>query len=510
MSSGTNQAGSDAGSPDEAIPNVIHGIDPRTGAPFGAGVAESSAAEVAAACGAAAQAAWVLGDPAEFGPARRAGLLRAVAEVLDAHGAELVALADRETALGSPRLPGELARTTGQLRLLAEWVESGGVPELEADAEPADAGALPTPRPALYRTALPIGPVAVFAAGNFPFAFSVAGGDTASALAAGCPVVVKAHPGHPETSRRTAELVAGALVGAGAPEGSFAVVHGMAAGVELIRDARIKAGAFTGSLRGGRALFELAASGRAEPIPFYGELGSVNPVYATPAAAYVRGPELAAGFVGSFTLGAGQFCTKPGLLFLPEDHGLEAELRKAVEAVPAAAMLTGAMRDGYAAGTTATAGTAGVRVVARGGAAGGDGHAAQAVLFATSARNLAERPELAEEVFGPCSLVVEYADTEELCAAVAAAPGSLTATVHADAAGDVLLARRLVALAAGRAGRVLWNGWPTGVAVARVQQHGGRWPASTSPRDTSVGAASVGRFLVPVVFQDVPAEVRER
>lgn len=460
---------------------------------------EATADDVAAACVAAAQAAPLL---VALSLEERARLLRAAADALDAHTAELVKLADAETSLGEARLTGEVGRTTGQLRLLADQAAAGAYLDLiETSADPA---ATP-PRPALRRYARPIGPVAVYAASNFPFAFSVAGGDTASALAAGCPVVVKAHPGHPATSQRTAELVLAALAEAGAPAGTFALLHGFEAGRLLVTDPRIRAAAFTGSVRGGRALYDLA-SGRPDPIPFYGELGSVNPVVVTPAAAAARGAEVARGYTASFTLGAGQFCTKPGILFLPAGHGLEGELADAVGRVPAAPLLTDSIREAYDRAAAELAELPGVRVVARGAAEGGG---AQALLCAVDADTFAATPELAEEHFGPTSLVVEYDDPARLPALLDAVPGSLTATVHGEAGDpqDAALARRLFAHLEPRAGRLLWNGWPTGVAVAPAMQHGGPWPATTSPLHTSVGTTAVRRFLVPVVYQDVPEEL---
>src|SRR5690606_21623156 len=250
-------------------------------------------------------------------------------DAIDGRADDLVAVAHAETALGEARLRGEVARTTGQLRLFADVVREGSY--LEAMIDTPDPAASP-PRPDLRRMLRPLGPVAVFAASNFPFAFSVAGGDTASALAAGCPVVVKAHPGHPRLSRAVADLVAEALAGAGAPDGTFALVSGLETGAALVQDPHIRAVGFTGSLAGGRALFALAAA-RPDPIPFYGELGSVNPVVVTAAAAAARGAEIARGLVGSFTLGVGQFCTKPGVVLVPADAGMDEHVRDALDAV---------------------------------------------------------------------------------------------------------------------------------------------------------------------------------
>jgi NADP-dependent aldehyde dehydrogenase len=308
--------------------------------------------------GAAADAARVL---VGSGPSDRANWLDLVASRLDAATDDLVPLAARETHLGVDRLQGELKRTTFQLRLFAEILRDGSFLQVTIDH------ANPTwpmgPRPDLRRMLRPIGPVAVFAASNFPFAFSVAGGDTASALAAGCPVVLKAHPSHPELSAATGTQVAEALQEAGAPEGIFAMVMGYETGIALVKDPRIRAAAFTGSLRGGRALFDLAVS-RPEPIPFYGELGSVNPGFVTPEAGEQRADDVAAGFVGSMSLGNGQFCTKPGLLFVPAGAGLEDRIAALAGERPVAPMLSEHIRSSYFEGLAKLADRPGVRMIA--------------------------------------------------------------------------------------------------------------------------------------------------
>ncbi|WP_243232854.1 aldehyde dehydrogenase (NADP(+)) [Microbacterium sp. CIAB417] len=424
----------------------------------------------------------------------RAGWLRAIADALDANATELVEIADRETRLGSARLTGEVARTTGQLRSFASVVEEGSFREIVVDD--ADAGATP-PRPELRRWLVGLGPVAVFSASNFPFAFSVAGGDTASALAAGNPVIVKAHSGHPELSRRTAEIVAEALRAAGAPEGSFALVEGREAGNALVRHPVVQAAGFTGSVSGGRALFDLA-TGRPDPIPFYGELGSINPVVLTPAAVTARGRDLAAGLVGSFTLGAGQFCTKPGVVFIPSDAGFEDAVATAVGSVAGGPLLTDRITAAFPDGIRTLLDDASTSIIAHG-AETPDG--ARPVVVTTDAAAVAARPEtLLEEVFGPLTLLVRYRDEADLHAALHVVPGSLTATLHAEDGDDVSETLELLQL---RAGRVLFAGWPTGVAVTWSQHHGGPWPATTSLH-TSVGATAIRRFLRPVVFQDAP------
>lgn len=450
-------------------------------------------AELDVAARAAASAAPIL---AAAGPEERVRWLTAVASSLDAATDELVALAAEETHLDTGRLRGEVARTTGQLRLFAEMVREGSY--LEATIDHADAGVTP-PRPDLRRILVPIGPVAVYAASNFPFAFSVAGGDTASALAVGCPVIVKAHDGHLRTSLRVAEIVREALIGAGAPDGSFAVVTGREAGVALVQHPAVRAAGFTGSLGGGRALFDLAAS-RPDPIPFYGELGSVNPVVLTPAAVAARGEELARGLGGSFTLGSGQFCTKPGVVFVPAGSGFDGLLAAAVPEAAPAALLTSRIASAFAGDIADAAADDDVHVVA--GSPSQEAGAATPVVLRTTAAAVRERgDELLRERFGPTTLLVDYADDAELHAALDAVEGSLTATLHAEEDEDV---DAVVALLATKAGRVLFGGWPTGVAVTWSQQHGGPWPATTSIH-TSVGVTASRRFQRPLTFQDAPA-----
>ena len=456
-------------------------------APGSADPSGSSAADVTAAVARAVAAAPAAARATE---ADRARWLRAIADALDAAVDDLVPLAADETGLPVPRLTGEVARTTDQLRRFAAAIEEGA--HLEVVVDHADPTAAP-PRPDLRRMLVPLGPVAVYAASNFPFAFSVAGGDTASALAVGCPVVVKAHPGHAATSRATASVVARALAQAGAPDGVFALVEGFAAGVALVEEPGITGAAFTGSVRGGRALADRAAA-RPVPIPFFGELGSLNPVVVTAAADAARGSDLAAGLAGSFTLGAGQFCTKPGLVLVPADGVLERELPAHVPG-GSARMLTDGIGDAFLAGAARVAAVPGVHAIIPATAAG-----APAFSAVDADAFLASAAELTEEVFGPATLLVRYRSPEELAAAVAALPGSLTATLHAEPGEEVA---PLVDALAARAGRVLFAGWPTGVAVTWAQHHGGPWPATTS-QHTSVGVTAMRRFQRPIAYQDAP------
>lgn len=432
--------------------------------------------------------------------AERASWLTAAADALDASVDELVEIADSETHLGTTRLKGEVARTTGQLRLFARVITEGSY--LEAVIDHADTSATP-PTPDLRRILRPLGPVGVFSASNFPFAFSVAGGDTASALAVGCSVIVKAHSGHLALSKRTAQILTGALLAAGAPEGIFALVSGREAGTELVQHPLVKAIGFTGSIPGGRALFDLAVS-RPDPIPFYGELGSLNPVVLTQAAVEARGRELAEGLVASFTLGAGQFCTKPGLVLHPAGTDFASVVAGAVGSRDGAPMLTGRIAEAYPDGLRHLASQQDVTVIS--GAVDQDAvsDGAAPVVFSTRAETvLADPASILEECFGPTTVLIEYRDQEELARVLAVVPGSLTATVHAQPDEDVT---ELVAQLSELAGRVLFNGWPTGVAVTWSQQHGGPWPATTS-LFTSVGATAVRRFLRPVAYQDAPEAV---
>jgi NADP-dependent aldehyde dehydrogenase len=433
-------------------------------------------------------------------PSVRAGWLEALADRLDAAAEELVPLAVRETHLTTDRLRGELKRTTFQLRLFATVLRDGEF--LQATIDHSDPGWPMGPRPDLRRMLRPIGPVAVYAASNFPFAFSVAGGDTASALAAGCPVLLKAHPSHPELSVVTGRHVVEALRDSGAPEGIFAVVTGFDVGIALVQDPRIRAASFTGSVGGGRALFDLAVS-RPDPIPFYGELGSVNPAFVTAEASGQWADDVAAGFVGSVSLGNGQFCTKPGLLFVPAGSGLEQRIAALVGARSSAPMLSEQMRSKYSEALAHLAARPGVRVLA--GEVTIDGDPAPTILATTVPELLADAEAMTEECFGPAALVVSYGSEEELLAAAHVFGGQLTATVHGSGQESVVPA--LLDVMTERVGRVVWNGWPTGVSVTYAQHHGGPYPATTTVQTTSVGTAAIDRFLRPVTYQDAPDAV---
>jgi NADP-dependent aldehyde dehydrogenase len=477
---------------------AVTSTDPRTGHVVATVAEETTVAQVDALCQLAAQVAPRL---ERLGRPFRAGVLRALADALEADRETIVGLADRETALGAPRLTGELTRTCFQLRLFADAVEEGGYLEAIID----HAGDTPMgPRPDLRRMLVPIGPVGVFGASNFPLAFSVPGGDTAAALAAGCPVIIKAHPSHPATAQRCFDVMSAAATRAGAPAGTLGLVHGQDAGTALVRHPAVKAVGFTGSLHGGRALADLAAS-RPEPIPFYGELSSLNPVVVTPAAAAERAEAIGRGLAGSATLGAGQFCTKPGLVFVPvgpDGDRLRDEVAKAFGELGAQFALNGGIRHNYEAGTAKLADHPGLTVLATAGSVDGEGFTVRPMVFTTDTRQLDD--VITSECFGPSTILVSYSDDADLVAALDGLPGSLTATVHIGEAADEISAA--LEVLRHKAGRILFNGFPTGVAVAWAQQHGGPWPA-TNTLHTSVGITSVRRFLRPVAWQDAPQSV---
>lgn len=437
----------------------------------------------------------------------RATALETVAAELDAAAEELVPLAMEESNLPEGRLRGELKRTTFQLRLFAQVLRDGAYLDTRIDhADPE--WPMGAPRPDLRRSLRPLGPVIVYAASNFPFAFSVAGGDTASALAAGNAVIVKAHPGHPRLSERTGEVVASALEKSGYARALLQVIHGREAGLTVLRDSRIKAAGFTGSIQGGLALFQVA-NDRPDPIPFYGELGSNNPVFVTPTAAAVRGEEIAQGFLASFTQGTGQFCTKPGMLFVPADSGMLEMLERA-DVPTVGPMLTEGIASGFTDVLKTLQQESGVRVLNTGTAS--EDVPAPTLLTTTVDRVLEDPRSLEVECFGPAAVVVEYRRPEDLVAAARTFEGQLTATLHAEEDCQV---QDLVAVLAEKAGRLLWNQWPTGVSVTHAQQHGGPFPATTVPGSTSVGTAAITRFLRPVAYQNfpqhlLPAELQDR
>lgn len=430
----------------------------------------------------------------------RAALLRGAADLLDAARDQVVEAADAETALGPVRLTGELARTTAQLRYFADIVDEAAF--LDVRISRPDPTTTP-PTPDLRRMKIPLGVVAVYAASNFPLAFSVPGGDTASALAAGCPVVVKAHPLHPATSELCAALLRRAAVEAGLPEDVVVLVHGFDAGLELIRHPLVAAAGFTGSVQGGRALFDAAAA-RPVPIPFHGELGSLNPVVITEAAAAERAEELGAGLAASMTQGTGQFCTKPGFVLAPAGEAgdrVTAALAEALGAVEPGVMLSRRMRQHFLTMTYEDGQVDGVTAPVHAGPASPEAVVPGFLLTDAAVLLDGDRHVLLKETFGPVTLVARYSSREEISAVLALVPGNLTATLQT--ADEDPEAASLMAELTPLAGRILVNGWPTGVAVADAQHHGGPYPATTSPF-TSVGGTAIERWLRPVAYQSTP------
>lgn len=487
-----------AGTPVTGTGPQIRGFDPAAGQQLDPVYRYGDANDVQAAAAAAAEAFPVYrATTAEA----RARFLDDIAARLEAAGEGLIARAVAESGLPQPRITGELGRTTGQLRLFAEVLREGSWNGARIDTAQPDR--TPVPRPDVRQRFIPLGPVAVFSASNFPLAFSVAGGDTASALAAGCPVVVKGHDAHPGTSEIVARAVTAAVADAGLPPGTFSLLFGTGPGLgtALVSDPRIKAVGFTGSRGGGLAL-AAAAAARLEPIPVYAEMSSINPVFLLPGALGGRGAELGRAFIGSLTLGSGQFCTNPGLIVAVDGPGLDAFVaaaRAALAAAPATAMLTPVIAGNYAAGVQKLAARA--ELVGRG-EPGGE-TTCHAALFTTDAQTFLASDDLQAEVFGSSSLIVRCADTAEMQAVARGIEGQLTATVHADES-DHDVARELLPLLELKAGRVLFDGWPTGVEVCHAMVHGGPFPATSDSRTTSVGSRAIERFLRPVAYQNVP------
>ncbi|MEM5542744.1 aldehyde dehydrogenase (NADP(+)) [Sulfitobacter sp. AS92] len=432
----------------------------------------------------------------------RAVLLETIADEIDARGEQITEIGTAETGLPEARLQGERGRTTGQLRLFATHIRDGAYLDRRHDTALPDRQ--PLPRPDLRMMQRPIGPVAVFGASNFPLAFSTAGGDTAAALAAGCPVVVKGHSAHPGTGEIVGDAIVAALSKLGMDGGIFSFVQGgsRAVGEALVTDPRIKAVGFTGSLGGGRALFDLCAK-RPEPIPFFGELGSVNPMFVLPEAAAARGADLGTGWAASLTMGAGQFCTNPGIAIVvdgPEADAFVTAASEGLKAVAAQTMLTDGMADAYRSGARRVSEGAGVKSLLT---TACEGRSAAPYLFEVSAEDWTSNEELSEEVFGPLGLVIRVRDADEMQTVAASFKGQLTATLQMDE-GDTDLARALLPVLEQMAGRVLANGFPTGVEVADTMVHGGPYPASTNFGATSVGTLSIRRFLRPVCYQNLP------
>lgn len=457
---------------------------------------------VDAAARAAEEAFWSYGYTTR---AERAAFLNAIADEIEARAEAITEIGTSETGLPVARLQGERGRTTGQLRLFAEHILKGAYLDRRHDVALPDRA--PLPRPDLRMMQRPIGPVAVFGASNFPLAFSTAGGDTAAALAAGCPVVVKGHGAHPGTGEIVAEAIHAAVEKCGMPKGVFSLVQGgnRRVGEALVQHPRIKAVGFTGSLGGGRALFDLCAQ-RPEPIPFFGELGAVNPMFMLPQAIARRGAELGRGWAGSLAMGAGQFCTNPGIAVViagPEADAFVEAARAALSETGAQVMLTDGIAQAYSKGAAVIGEQAGVQTLITSMC---DRREAKPFLFRVQAEDWLGNHALSEEVFGPLGLVVVARDADEMDRVARSFVGQLTTTLHMDD-DDAALARRLLPVLERMAGRVLANGFPTGVEVCDAMVHGGPYPASTNFGATSVGTLSIRRFLRPVCYQNLPEAI---
>ncbi|TAM71160.1 MAG: aldehyde dehydrogenase (NADP(+)) [Microbacteriaceae bacterium] len=483
-------------------PTVLTTTNPRTGRVSPLDLEPTSPEFVAAATKRSEQASAAL---AQRTRQWRAGMLRALAASLESRRELLVSTADEETALGTARLDSELSRSVFQLRLFAEAIEEGGYLEAAIDtAAETELG----PAPDVRRMLVPLGPVAVFGSSNFPFAFSVPGGDTASALAAGCPVVLKAHSSHLHTSVLSYSTLRDAARAYGAPEGSLELVLGQDAGSKLVADPRICAVSFTGSLSGGRALQSIIDA-RPRPVPFYGELSSVNPLIVTLGAASRRGAETASGLFASFTGSGGQFCTKPGIVFVPcgaDGDRLVADLRALVDSAPSFVLLNRRIHDSFKSISSGLVNQPGVHLEATGKAethADPDGFAVPAMIISINAHELTA--EITEETFGPFIVVARYHALDEITRAFEVIPDSLTATIHSEPSEIDAIASLLPVLAR-HVGRIVFDGYPTGVRVSWAQHHGGPWP-STNSQHSSVGVTAIRRFMRPIAWQSAPTEL---
>ena len=502
-----------AGSPSRLGEPVIYGRDPETGERLMPAFFEAVEKEISAAATGCEEAfEHMRVRPAED----RAALLDAVAFEIEGLGEDLVDRVRQETGLGRERIRGERGRTTNQLRMFAALIREGSWVDARIDLARPERS--PLPKPDIRRMLVGIGPVAVFGASNFPLAFSVAGGDTASALAAGCPVVVKAHPAHPGTSELVGEAVNRAVASQGFHAGTFSLVHGVRPEVSLslVRHPAIRAVGFTGSLRAGRALFDAAAA-RPEPIPVFAEMGSVNPVFVLPGALKSPTDDLAKGLAASVTLGAGQFCTNPGVVFGISGPGLDTLRNRTAEAIgltAACTLLHEGIRTAYEAGLQELEKTGVVSVVSRAPAEGSTATPAAATTLAASGSDFLRHKRLQQEVFGPSTLFVSCRSKAEMESVARGLEGNLTASIHGTA-DDLEEYADLVRLLENKVGRLIFNGYPTGVEVCASMHHGGPYPATTDARSTSVGTAAVYRFARPVCYQNfpeatLPPELRNR
>lgn len=496
---GTHFIGSHEGVP---AGDVFYAVDPETGEKLEPLFRASEPEAVDQAVALAAEAFEAM---RRTSGEQRSRLLDTIADELEALGDALIERAQRETALPAARLVGERGRTCAQLRMFAGLLREGSW--VDARIDRAQPERQPVPKPDLRRMRVAMGPVAVFGASNFPLAFSVAGGDTASALAAGCPVVVKAHPAHPGTSELTARAILRAARACGMHDGVFSMVHGGAdTSLVLVKHPLLEAVAFTGSAVAGRALFDAAAA-RPRPIPVFCEMGSMNPVFVLDSALASGGDSFAEGYVQSLGLGVGQFCTNPGLLVGTAGRPFETLLNTIADLVgnmPEGTMLSPGIGTNYARSLEKLGESDAVsKLTAAGGVC--EGTHVTGALFEVAAGTFLSEPQLSHEVFGPAALAVTAADPDELRSVARSLAGQLTATVHC--ASEDPLGAELLGILTTKAGRVLWGGFPTGVEVCPSMQHGGPYPATTDPRFTSVGTAAIERFVRPVAFQGVPQEL---
>ncbi len=477
-------------------------VDPRTRTPGDVTFVDATPEEVDRAVRAAAAA---FAETRLYPASKLADFLDHAADAIEALGEDLLTTADRETGLGFPRLTGERGRTTSQLRAFGRLLREGAY--VEAIIDTAQPDRQPAPRPTIRRMLVPLGPVGVFSASNFPFAFAVAGGDTASAFAAGCPVIVKGHPGHPATSELFALALNRAVAESGFPAGFFSLLQGQGheVGGMLVRHPDLAAVGFTGSLRGGRALYDLAAA-RPTPIPVYAEMGSINPVVILPGAIRARGESLAEGLVNSVTLGSGQFCTNPGLVLIqdsPETAAFITDVKDRMDHRDVGVLLNAAVEQGLAATTAETLRRESVERLTADTAPESHGFCFANTVMQTTGEAFRADPALQTEHFGPVTLFVVCRSQGDLQASIDVLEGNLTATIHAED-DEIAAAGSLYSQLREKVGRLIWNGFPTGVEVVHSMQHGGPYPATTAPWSTSVGLTAIKRFMRPVAYQNLP------
>ncbi|WP_016882084.1 MULTISPECIES: aldehyde dehydrogenase (NADP(+)) [unclassified Rhodococcus (in: high G+C Gram-positive bacteria)] len=483
---------------------AVTGIDPASGAALEPVYHEASTADVERATALAWEA---FGSYRHTTLEQRAAFLETIATEIENLGSILVDRVIAETGIAEARVQGEVARTTRQLRMFASVVREGSWTQAQLDTPNPDR--TPLPKPDLRQREVPLGPVAVFSASNFPLAFSVAGGDTASALAAGAPVIVKAHPAHPGTSELVGRAVRRAVQEHNLPEGTFSLVlGGPEVGIALVTDPRVRAVGFTGSRQGGLAL-TAAAAGRPVPIPVYAEMSSINPVFVLPGALAERGTDLGSAFIASMNVGVGQLCTSPGLVFVVDGPGADdfvSAASTAVQQTAAAPMLNPRIASGFSDGAARLGANTGVETAARGTDADSIAYPGHPALFVTTAEQFEADHSLQDEVFGPASVIVRVPDATHIGPIIDRLEGQLTATIHATPA-DYPIAGPLADKLELLAGRVVFNGWPTGVEVGHAIVHGGPFPATAAPSTTSVGSRAIERFLRPVAYQNAPEEL---